>query len=299
MTTRTPPDYPLIKRIMEECEKYGGPRELARQLSLNVKLEDRNKELQQVNDSLTLTKGSLLQRIKEFEKQEAGANKRRDDALEESKVLDKQVDAKRKELEELQVTLAKRVNAKNDWEVIHQAMQVDLEKQRRGIISCKQILAPAYWLRSILEQNRPVLYQMEKEYIINFVTKEQPAPPYNDKTGDQIIDYIINELRTRGALVPRLLYVEVLKEARRCADNMREIGRATYAFVHTPEKMSIEQRRALLISVAELDSKESFSELLKQAAEIGARCPLHGVKLSWDPLRRKWICRKLNCTYAI
>ena len=75
MSTRTPPDYPLIKRLMEECAKYGGPKELARQLSLNKNLEDRNKELQELNNSLTRTRDSIQERIKDFEKQEAETNR--------------------------------------------------------------------------------------------------------------------------------------------------------------------------------------------------------------------------------
>ena len=299
MSTRKPPDYPLIKRIMEECKKYGSPGELARQLSLNKNLEERNQELQQLNDSLTRTRDSILQRIKELEEQEAAANKRRDDALVESKTLDKEVNAKRKELDDLQTTLAQRLNTKNKWETIQQTMDAELEKLRRAINSCKIILAPAYWLRSILEERRPVLFYQEKEYVINYLTKNQPSQPYNDEIGSQIIDFIISELRSRGTLVPTQSYDLVEKEARRSADKIRGLEQAIHEFTHTPEKMTIEQRRALLIPVAELDSKEKFNELLKQAAEIGVQCPIHHAKTAWHRERLKWICPTPNCTFAI
>ena len=120
MTTRTPPDYPLIKRIMEECERYGGdPKELARQLSLNRNLEERNHELQELNNSLTRTRDSILARIQELQKQEAEANQLRDNAIEGSNTLNKEVNAKRKEFEDIQSKLAQRLNTTNGWESVH------------------------------------------------------------------------------------------------------------------------------------------------------------------------------------
>src|SRR5208337_5040436 len=141
--------------------------------------------------------------------------------------------------------------------------------------SCKTILAPALWVRSILEKNRPVLFQIEKEYVFNLLNTKPPEAAYNDDIGHRIIDFLIRELASRGSLVPRRLFDLVQAQARQCADKTRQIGVALSAFVYAPEKMNEEQRRALLIALAGvgLDSKDKFDELQKQAAEIGAQCP--------------------------
>ena len=301
MSTRIPPDYPLIKRIMEECAKYGGPTELARQLSLNTNLEERNKELQELNNFLTRTRDSIQERIKDFEKQEAETNRRRDDLLEEAKNLDGEVRSKRNELENVTSTLAQRLNAKNEWEAIRQRMEEELAKLSQAIDSSKTRLAPVLWVRSILEKNRPVLFQIEKEYVFNLLDKKQPEQAYSDDTGHRIIDFLIDELTSRGTLVPRRLYDAIVAQARQCADKTRQIREALHAFVYAPEKMNEEQRRALLIGLAaaELDSKDKFDELQKQAAEIGVQCPIHRMTMGWNPASLKWICPTLNCKFVI
>ena len=301
MSTRTPPDYLLIKRIMEECAKYGGPLELARQLSLNKDLEERNHELQMLNDSLTRTRDSILERIQQFQGQEAEALKRRDDLLEEAKALDREVTSKKSELEEVVFSLAQKLNAKKDWEAIQQRMEEELAKLNLAIISCKKTLAPAYWVRSILETNRPILFDLEKEYIVDFLNAKQPASTYNDETGHRIIDFLIDELTRRGTLVPRILYDIVRATAALWANRIREIGRTLDTFVRAPEKMTTEQRRMLLVGFAEagLNSQDKFGELLKQAAEVETQCPIHHNKMNWVPAQLKWICPAPNCNFFL
>jgi vacuolar-type H+-ATPase subunit I/STV1 len=286
---------------MEECTKYGGPTELARQLSLNKNLEERNKELQVVNDNLTRTRDSILQRIEYFEGQEAGALKRRDDLLEEAKSIDREVRSRRSELENVTSTLRQRLNAKNEWEAIQQRMEEELARLNHAIVSCKKILAPAYWIRSILEENRPVLFQIEKEYVINFLTTKQPESNYSHEIGHEIIDYLIDELTRRRTLIPKQLYDVVEAEARRWADKTREIGQALHMFVYAPERMTDEQRTALLVGLAAagLDSKDKFDKLQKQASGLGAQCPIHHLKMGWSPARLKWLCPTLNCKFVI
>ena len=100
MSTPKPIDLQMLRRIFAELDKYGSVPELVRQLNLNTTLEERNRELQMLNDSLTRTRDSIQERIKECETQEREALKRRDDLLEENKSLEVQVTSKKKELED-------------------------------------------------------------------------------------------------------------------------------------------------------------------------------------------------------
>jgi DNA repair exonuclease SbcCD ATPase subunit len=288
----------MLIRILAEIEKYGSVPELVRQLNLNKNLEERNHELQEVNDALTRTRDSIQERIQEFLKQEAEANKRRDDLLEENKSLERQVNSKKKELAEVVSSLAEKLNTMKEWETIQQRMQEEVEKLQKTIVASKTIIAPAYWVRSILERNRPTLFKQEKEYVVEFL---QPEPSYKDETGQRIIDCLLDELKRRGTLVPKLLYDALSWEARRCADNSRGTAQALHAFVRNPEKMTPEQRKALLLGVIECEakSKEKFDELLKQTSELGIDCPIHHIKLSWIPSLFIWRCLEPNCTFKI
>jgi DNA repair exonuclease SbcCD ATPase subunit len=287
--------------MLAEIRKYGSVPELVRQLNLNKSIEDRNRELQIGNKSLTQTRDSILKRIQEFQKQELEANKRRDDFLAENKKLEGEVNSKKKELAELLSNLAEKLNTTKEWEAIQRRMQEELEKLRKMIIACKMIIAPAYWFRSILERNRPILFAHEKEYVVEFLQRKQPEPSYKDETGQRIIDYLLDELKRLGRLVPKLFYDAVMLEARRCADNSRGIAQALHAFVHNPEKMTPEQRKALMLGVIECEakSKEKCDELLKQTSELGIDCPIHHVKLSWIPSLFIWRCLAPNCTFGV
>ncbi len=116
MSTPKPINIQTLRRISAELDKYGSTPELVRQLNLNIDLENRNRELQMLNDSLTQTRDSIRERIEECETQERDALKRRDDLLEENKSLEGQVNSKKKELEDLAANLAKKLNT-NEVEI--------------------------------------------------------------------------------------------------------------------------------------------------------------------------------------
>ena len=79
MSAPKPINIQMLRRILAELDKYGSVSELVRQLNLNTNLEERNRELQMLNDFLTRTRDSIQERIKECETQEREALKRRDD----------------------------------------------------------------------------------------------------------------------------------------------------------------------------------------------------------------------------
>jgi hypothetical protein len=301
MSDRKPTDIQMIKRILAELKKYGSPEELVRQLNLNTSIENRNHELREENNSPTRTRDGIQARIQEFLKQESEANKRRDDLLEENKSLEGQVNSKKKELAELLSSLAEKLDTTKEWEAIQQAMQNEHEKLRKVIVSCKTIIAPAYWVRSILEKKRPILFEHEKDYVMRFLQQKQPDRGYTDETGGKIIDFLIDELKLFGALVPKLKYDILLAEARREMYKARRVGTAFSVFFNAPETMTPEQRGTLLLGVIEnaANSKEKFDELVKRATELGAHCPIHSVKLSYTPTSLKWVCPTLNCPFAI
>lgn len=263
MSIGKPTNIEMIKRILAELAKYDSPEELVRQLNLNTTLEQRNTELETLNGSLTRTRDNILERIKEFLAQEAEALKRRDGVYE-------------------QIKTAKEEHA----------------KLQEAIASSRETLAGAIWVRSILQKDRPSLLESEKHYLINFLEQKR-SEPY-DWTGESIIDLIIDELKNRGTLIPKRQYSIMQALARQWADTIRGVHEACQRFVRAPQKMTTEQRRALLIGAVEAgaDTKEKFDELLKKASELAAQCPIHRAKLAWNEKQLKWICPTPNCQFT-
>ena len=180
-------------------------------------------------------------------------------------------------------------------------MEEELTRLNQALNSAKNALGPALWARSVLEQRRPILFDLEREYVIDFLNKKQPTQPYTDEIGTKIIDLLIDELKRRGTLVPKFSYDVIKTIARLCADKTRYIEQAVQQFARAPVRMTVEQRRALLIGfiIAGVDSKEKFDELQKQAAETGAQCPIHHIKLAWNQQLNKWMCTVLNCKFDL
>lgn len=243
-----PDDTQLMRRILRELKERGmDPAQVALQLAQNVTLAERNRELADGNEFLLKRKNELIREQRAAALQRDNILAGRDRLYNEAQDIKKQIEASTIHLQGARVELANALQTDADWKAIHQAIQESrntLNQLGEEKTKMHKYLAPAYWLVSILQKQRPVLFHSEKEFVLKFFEENKHEQRYTDEIGQRIIELAANEVASRGGLVPKLQ----LSAAQAVAASRKQIintfADALRKFIDDPAKMNIEQRRA-------------------------------------------------------
>ena len=280
----------MMKKIFEETEKAGGPKELVRQLSLNTTLENRKKELGDAIEARGRTIGRLDLTIQERLKADQKSQQQHEENIERIK----------KEHAKFVTNIKNEQYAlTNERDGIRQEVE-DAKKERDALGTA---VASGRFFLSIVA-NDPELLRLHKQYMTHIIDPTQWEPP---QLPDAVAFSIINAARDRftrgGLLVPRDELEAAKKEAasaKQQSENDRFIRTwwvpAIQQFVRNPRKMSTEQKRVMLEAYAQSlgYTPERFRQLMK-ALESSERCMLHGSVMIFDYTLNKWRCTTPGC----
>jgi len=285
-------DTQILRRILAEAKKLGGPDELIKQFSANITLEDRTVELSFGIEAKQRTIALMDERLKQLYEDDRLAQEKHEQLLahmkEEQTRFANEINA-----EKIQLT-SERDALKNE--------NVNLAEQKHGM---KNEIAIGLWLLALV-RNDPQVLRTHKAYLSELMDPQQTAlPPWTDLMAHTILKLARKELTSHGLLVP----VEESEEAKKEAATAKQeassdrfirniVVKSISTFNDNPMKMTTNQKRVLLEIYAQLvgHTQEGFAQLMKRF-ESSEKCPAHRVPMVFDYQQGQWICPTFSCMF--
>lgn len=285
-------DTQILRRILAEAKKLGGPNELIRQFSANITLEERSVELSYGIEAKQRTITLKDAQLKQQSEADRLAQEKHEQQLarmrEEQTRFANEITAEKTQLTNERDAM-KNENSTLAW-------------QQHGM---KNEIAIGRWLLALV-RNDPQILEAHKLYLSELMDPKQTTlPPWTDLMANAILTLARRELTNYGQLVP----VEALETAKKEAATAKQeassdrfirnsVVKSMSTFINSPLKMTSDQKRVLLEMYAQLagHTQEGFAQLMKRF-ESSERCPAHSVPIVFDYQRGQWICPTLSCMF--
>jgi DNA repair exonuclease SbcCD ATPase subunit len=280
MTTRRPPDVELIKRVIEELKKRGmDPKELVRQLELNLRLEDKTIQLDHGIEARERTIALREQHLKQLADDDARMQKAHEEQIAKH-------NAERTGLENELARLKDEIRNANET--------------KTGL---GNEITIGRWLLALVRRNPEALRLLE---LAASLVKDEPSPPPNwtETVAYSFLTLARKELTDLGFLVPKKALDQAKLELftanqrlKNCQSTLNDRLDSILEFTKHPEKLTTEQKRVLLETFTQLraETQQGFAQLMKQV-ESSEKCPIHNTPMVFDLPQRQWVCRFLGCS---
>jgi hypothetical protein len=296
-------DTQILRRILAEAKKLGGPHELIKQFSANITLEERSVELSFVEAAKRRTIALMDQQLKKRYEDERLAQEKHEQFLAHIKQEHDQQLARMKE-EQTRFTnkiAAERMQLTNERDAMKNENATLAErKQAMG-----NEIAIGLWLLALV-RNDPQVLGAHKLFLSELMDpKRTTLPAWTDLMANAILKLARRELTNYGMLVP----VAELEAAKREAAIAKQeassdrfirnsVVKSISTFINNPMKMTTDQKRVLLEIYAQLvgHTQEGFAQLMKRF-ESSEKCPAHRVPMVFDYQQGQWICPIFSCMF--
>lgn len=281
----------MLRRILDEAMKLGGPKELVRQYDLNRTLEERGNQLSISIEARQRTIAQTDERIR----QRTEADRISQQAHENH--LAHMAAEKKQKTDQFNAELAQQKEQLDQGK--SEIYNMNQEKQK-----ISDEITIGKWLMAVVRRNPEALRLVR--LVASLMEHEQTSPvTWTDTLAYKLITLARREMTDLGLLVPKRELDEVknslaLTKLQSMNDRsiLNRILDPVSKFNKYPMRMTTDQKKVFIETYVQTGShtQEGFAQLVKRL-KASEKCVIHGTEMEFDYQLRKWICPTLNCTF--